>query len=319
MMKAFLTTLLAAVSLAASAQTFPDRPLRLIVAQPPGSSVDLQARLMASRLSQAFDKQVIVDNRPGANGVIGLQELARSKPDGYSYAMAAPSPMTINQFIYKDLPYKPLEDFVPVSQLATVTFVLVANPATPFKTVGELVAHAKANPGKLNYSSPGVGNLSHLGSELLATEAGIKMQHIPAKGDAAALTDVVAGSTDFTIITLPAAQPHIRSGKLKLIATAGQKRATVFPDAPTIVEAGYPSVVIEGWSGVIAPAGTPPEILARMQKELLRVINSADVKETFNKQGSDVVGSTPEQFGAFMRAESAKWERVIKGSGIRLE
>ena len=317
-MKALFAIVLSVASFCAAAQTFPDRPVRLIVAQPPGSSVDLQARLIAHRLTQAFDKQVLVDNRPGANGIVGLQELQRSKPDGYNYAMAAPSPMTVNQFIYKNLPYKPLEDFVPVSQLTTITFVLVAHPSTPFKTVGELVSYAKAHPDKLNFCSSGVGNLSHLGSELLASEAGVKMRHIPAKGDAAALTDVIAGNTDFTMITLPAAQPHIRSGKLKLIATAGRQRGSVFPDTQTIAEAGYPSVVIEGWSGIIAPAGTPPDIIGRMHKELVRVFQTPEVRDTVTKQGSDPVASSPEAFGAFMRAEAAKWQRVIKTSGVQL-
>ncbi len=308
----------AGLAVHAGAQTFPDKPLRLIVAQAAGSSADIQARLIGARLAQQLDKQVVVDNRPGANGIIGLQELQRSKPDGYHYAIAAPSPMTVNQFIYKDLPYKPMEDFVPVSQLTKITFVLVANSSAPFKTVQELVAYGKANPGKLNFSSPGVGNLSHLGSELLAAEAGVKMTHIPAKGDQAALTDVIAGSTDFTIITLPGAQPHIRSGRLKLVATAGSKRSSAFPDTPTIAEAGYSSVVIEGWSGLIAPAGTPKDVIARMHKEVVRASEAPEVKEMVAKQGSEAFVTGPEEFGAFMRAETAKWGRVIKISGVRL-
>jgi tripartite-type tricarboxylate transporter receptor subunit TctC len=317
-MKAIFAAALAAFALQAGAQDYPSRPVRLIVSQAAGSSADIQARLLAQKLSLAWDKQVFVENRPGANGIVGMQEVAKSRPDGYSLGLAAPSPMTVNQFIYKDLPYKPLTDFVPVTQVSTIAFVLVANPSLQAKTVRELVALAKQKPDELNYSSPGVGNLSHLGSELLATEAGIKIRHIPAKGDTAALTDVIAGNTHFTIITAPAALPHVKSGKLKLLATSGRARSALFPSTPTIAESGYPGVVIEGWSGIIAPAGTPPEVVAKVQKELARQLQNPELKESIGKQGSEPVGSTPEAFAAFIRAETAKWERVIKTSGVQL-
>ena len=222
-----LSAMLAALVLAGSvrAQEYPSKPVRLIVAQPARSSAEIVTRLFAQKLTEAWGQQVIVDNRPGANGIIGMEALAKSRPDGYTLAMAAPSPMTVNQFIYKSLPYKPLEDFAPVTQTTGITFVLVANPNLPVKTVGDLVALAKQKPDGLNYSSPGVGNLSHLGAELLSSEAGVKMRHIPAKGDTPALLDVIAGNTDFTIITLPAAMAHIRSGKLRLVAVCGRSRS----------------------------------------------------------------------------------------------
>ncbi len=303
---------------AAQAQDFPTKPVRLIVAQAAGSSADILMRMVAQKLSESWGQQVIVDNRPGANGIIGMDALAKARPDGYTIAMAAPSPMTVNQFIYKDMPYKPLEDFAPVTQTTGITFVLVANPNLPVKTVNDLVALAKQKPDGLNYSSPGVGNLSHLGAELLSSEAGIKMRHIPNKGDTPALLDVIAGNTDFTIITLPAALPHIRSGKLRLVAVCGRARSAVFPEVATIAESGYPGVVIEGWSGIVAPAGTPPEVVARLQRDFSRVFNAPEFKETVGKQGADVVGTSSEAFAAFIRSEADKWSRVIKTSGIQL-
>ncbi len=302
----------------AHAQDFPVKPVRLIVAQAAGSSADILMRQMAQRLSESWGQQVIVDNRPGANGIIGMDALAKARPDGYTIAMAAPSPMTVNQFIYKDLPYKPLEDFAPVTQTTGITFVLVANPNLPVKTVGDLVALAKQKPDGLNYSSPGVGNLSHLGAELLSSEAGIRMRHIPNKGDTPALLDVIAGNTDFTIITLPAALPHIRSGKLRLVAVCGRARSPVFPEVPTIAESGYGGVVIEGWSGIIAPAGTPPDVVARLQRDISRLFLAPEFKEAVGKQGADIAGTSPEAFATFIRAEADKWSRVIKTSGIKL-
>ena len=316
-----LVTALAAIAIAPAlqAQEFPNKPVRLIVAQPAGSSADILMRMVAQKLTEAWGQNVLVDNRPGANGIIGMDALAKSRADGYTIAMAAPSPMVVNQFIYKNLPYKPLEDFAPVTQTTGITFALVANPNLPVKTVGELVALARQKPDVLNYSSPGIGNLSHLGAELLSSEAGIKMRHIPNKGDTPALLDVISGNTDFTIITMPAAIPHIRSGKLRLIATAGRTRSPVFPDTPTIAESGYPAVVIEGWSGIIAPAGTPPEVVARLQREIGKLFSLPEFKEAVGKQGADVAGSTPEAFAAFIRTEADKWSRVVKASGIQLE
>lgn len=314
------STLLAASLLAGAvqAQDYPNKPVRLIVAQAAGSSADILMRLVAQKLTEAWGQQVIVENRPGANGIIGLEALAKARPDGYTLALAAPSPMTVNQFIYKNLPYKPLEDFVPVTQNTSITFVLVANANLPVKTVGELIALAKQKPDGLNYSSPGVGNLSHLGAELLSSEAGIKVRHIPNKGDTPALLDVVAGNTDFTVITLPAALPHIRSGKLRLVAVCGRARSPLFPDTPTIVESGYSGVVIEGWSGIIAPAGTPQKIVAKLYRDFTKVFLAPEFRESVGKQGADIAVTPPEAFAAFIRSEADKWSRVIKTSGIQL-
>jgi tripartite-type tricarboxylate transporter receptor subunit TctC len=247
-----------------------------------------------------------------------MREVAKAKPDGYTLGTAAPSAMTYNQYIYSNLPYRPAEDFVPVTQLSTLTFALVAHPSFPPNTVAELVALAKQKPDEITYSTPGIGNLAHLGVELFAAEAGIKLRHIPNKGDAGMIMDLMSGNTNFTISTLPSLLPHVQAGKLKLIAVAGPTRSPLFPSTPTIAEAGYPRVLVQGWVGVVAPAGTPPAIVSKLQSDIARELKKPEVVEAFAKQGSDPVGSTPEAYAAFLQEESAKWKRVIDVSGIRL-
>jgi tripartite-type tricarboxylate transporter receptor subunit TctC len=317
-MKRFLfIAAVAAFALPASGQDYPTRPVRVVVSQAAGASIDIQARLIAQKLSEVWKQQVYIENKPGANGIIGMQEVAKARPDGYTLGTAAPSAMTSNQFIYKNLPYKPAEDFVPVTQVSNLTFALVAKPALAANSVPELVALAKQKPDELTYSSPGIGNLAHLGAQLFVTEAGIKVRHIPAKGDAGALSDLISGNTDFMISTLPSMLPHIKSGKLKLLAIAGRSRSSVFPDTPTIAEAGYPEVVIEGWVGMVAPAGTPANIVNKVQGEIARQLQSQEIKDVLAKQGSNPVGSTPEAFAKFIKSETSKWQRVVQVSGIQ--
>ena len=317
-MKTLLVAAIAALSGVVSAQDFPMQPVRVVVSQGAGSSTDIQARLVAQRLSAVWGRQVFVENKPGANGIIGMQEVAKAKPDGYTLGTAAPSAMTYNQFIYKNLPYNPAEDFVPITQLSTLTFALVVNPNVKANSVAELVALAKKTPDEIKFSSPGIGNLAHLGTELFASEAGIKVRHIPNKGDGPALLDVISGNTDFMISTLPSMLPHIQAGKLRLLAVAGPARSTLLPDTPTIAESGYPGVLIQGWVGMIAPAGTPPAIVSKVQQEVARQLQSPELKETFAKQGSESVGSTPETFAAFIRSETAKWKGVVERTGLAL-
>lgn len=315
-MKTLLVVVVAALSGVVSAQDYPVQPVRVVVSQGAGSSTDIQARLVAQRLSAAWDRQVFVENKPGANGIIGMQEVAKARPDGYTLGTAAPSAMTYNQFVYKNLPYNPAADYVPITQLSTLTFALVVNPNVKANSVAELVALAKKTPDEIKFSSPGIGNLAHLGTELFASEAGIKVRHIPNKGDAPALLDLISGNTDFMISTLPSMLPHIQSGKLRLLAVAGPSRSALLPDTPTIAESGYPGVLIQGWVGMIAPAGTPPAIVSKVQQEVARQLQSPELKETFAKQGSESVGSTPEAFAAFIRAETAKWKGVVERTGL---
>ena len=309
----------AAAPASAIAQDFPSKPIRIIVAQAPGSSVDLLARVIGQKLTDGLGQQVVVDNRPGANGIIGLEQTAKAKPDGYTLAMGVPSALAVNQYIYKDLPYDTLRDFAPVTQSTAITYVLVVNPALPVKTVQELIAYARARPGQLNYSSAGVGNLMHLAAELFSQETGIKMVHIPNKGETPAVLDALSGRADVMFTTMPSVVQHIKGGKLRLLAVCGEKRATSFPDAPTTAEAGIPSVRVSGWTGVIAPIGTPPDVLHKLQREIARGLLAQGVKENLEAQGAEPVGSTPEQFTTFIKAEQAKWGKVIKDSGIKLE
>ena len=314
--------LLGALGLAAlgsaSAQDFPNKPIRIVVAQAPGSSVDLLARVIGQKLTDGLGQQVIVDNRPGANGIIGLEQTAKAKPDGYTLAMGVPSSLTVNQHIYKDLPYDTLRDFAPVTQSSAITYVLVVNPALPVKTVQELIAYARARPGQLNYSSAGVGNLMHLAAELFSQETGVKMVHIPNKGETPAILDAMSGRAEVMFTTMPSVVQHIKSGKLRLLAVCGDKRTSAFPDTPTTAEAGIPTLRVSGWTGVIAPAGTPADIVNKLQREIARGLLAQGVKENLEAQGAEPVGSTPEQFTAFIKTEQAKWGKVIKDSGIQL-
>lgn len=299
-----------------AAQEYPARPLRIIVSQAAGSSVDILGRLIAARLTDAWGQQVVVENRPGANAIIGMELAARAKPDGYTLAMVVPSAMTVNQFIYRKLPYDPLRDFAPITQSTAIAFVLVANPALPVKSVKDLVALGKARPGELNYSSSGIGNLTHLAGELFGLSAGVKAVHVPNKGDTPALLDVMTGQTAYMFSTMPVAVPQIESGKLRLLAVCGTSREAGFPDVPTLAETGLRDVVIQGWTGMAAPAGTSAAIIAKLQKEIARHLLAADVKEQLARQGAQPVGSTPEQFSTFIRAETEKWAKVIKSAGL---
>jgi tripartite-type tricarboxylate transporter receptor subunit TctC len=299
-----------------AAQEYPARPLRIIVSQAAGSSVDILGRLIAAGLTDAWGQQVVVDNRPGANAIIGMELAARAKPDGYTLAMVVPSAMTTNQFIYRKLPYDPLRDFAPITQSTAIAFVLVANPALPVKSVKDLVALGKARPGELNYGSSGIGNLTHLGGELFGLGAGVKAVHVPNKGDTPALLDVMTGQTAYMFSTMPVAVPQIQAGKLRLLAVCGTAREAGFPDVPTLAETGLRDVVIQGWTGMAAPAGTSAAIIAKLQKEIARHLLATDVKEQLARQGAQPVGSTPEQFSTFIRAETEKWAKVIKSAGL---
>ncbi len=303
----------------AAAQDYPNRPVKLIVPQAPGSSVDLLARLIGKKLSDQLGQQMVIDNRAGANGIIGLDMAAKSKPDGYTLAMGVPSALTVNQYIYKDLPYETLRDFAPVTQSTAITYVLVVNPALPVKNVQELLAYARARPGQLNYGSAGIGNLMHLGAELFSQETGIKMVHIPNKGETPAVLDAISGQVNVMFTTMPSVVQHIKAGKLRLLAVCGDKRSATFPDVPTTAEAGIPGVRITGWTGVIAPIGTPSDITHKLQREIARGLLTPEVKENLGAQGAEPVGSTPEQFATFIKAEQVKWGKVIKESGIKLE
>ena len=309
-------SLLAAEAGAQSARDFPARPVRIIVPQAAGSGVDLTARVVAQKLTDAWGQQFIVENRPGANGIIGLEAGAKAKPDGYTLSLGVPSSLTMNPYVYKSLPYDTLRDFAPVTQTASNTFGLVINPALPVKNVKDLVALAKARPGELNYGSFGIGNQTHLGGELFSSQIGIKLLHVPYKGETPAVVDLLSGQSAMIFTPMQGVVPHIRTGKLKLLATLGTARARAFPDVPTMVESGYKTIVITGWTGLLAPTGTPPDIIEKVQKEIAARLLVPETRESLASQGAEPVASTPSEFVAFIRAETAKWSAVIKQAGL---
>lgn len=298
------------------AQSWPSQPIKFIVSQSAGGSIDIAARLIGQKLSDALGKQVVVDNRAGANGMIAGEAAARALPDGHTFLMTSPSTLTINQHVYKKVPYDALKDFVPVTQTTSIVFVLVVNSASPYRSVADLVAAAKAKPEAVRYASAGIGNQSHLAAELFAGAIGAQMLHVAYKGEAPAITDLLGGQVDMIFGTAPALLGHVRGGKMRALAVGQARRAASVPDVPSIAEAGYPSVSVTGWTGLVAPTGTPPAIIKRMHEEIGKILAMPDVRETLAKAGAEPVGSTPEQFGEFIRTETQKWGAAVKRAGI---
>lgn len=295
---------------------FPNRPLRVIVAQAAGSGVDLLTRIVARKLSDALGQQVIVENRPGANGIIGLEGAAKAKPDGYTFAMGWPGSIILNLYIYKSLPYDTFRDFAPVIQTSTNLFGFVVNPSLPVRSVKEVAALAKKHPGELRYGSFGAGNMTHLAAELFAQNGGLTLLHVPFKGETPSLVALLGGEIGMMLTPMQAAAPYVRNQRLRLLATLGEKRAAAFPEVPSMNELGYREMVIAGWSGMLAPTGTPADIIARMQQETARVLQVPETRDYLAQQGADPVASSSAEFGAFIKSEAAKWSRVIKATGL---
>jgi tripartite-type tricarboxylate transporter receptor subunit TctC len=308
---------LLALSTLAAAQDYPTRPVRLIIPFPPGGSNDVVGRGIATQLSEKLGKQVVVDNRGGAGGVIGTEAVANSPADGYTLGIISIA-HAVNPWLYK-LTYDPIKAFVPVGILATGPNVLVVHPDLPAKSVKELIDLAKQKPGELQWASAGIGSFQHLGGTLFALTAGIDIQHIPFKGGGPAMVDVVGGHTRIMFSSLVQTTGHIRSGKLRALGVGGTKRSPVLPDVPTIAEAGLPGYEALNWWGIVAPAGTPQPIIDKLHATLKVVLDSPDVQKQFANEGADVVQMTPPEFGAFMVSEMAKWERVVKEGKIKAE
>ena len=310
--------LAAAATAQAQAPGYPVKPVKLVVPYPPGGPTDIVARVVAQKLSEQTGQQFIVDNRAGAGGNPGAELVAHSAPDGYTLVVATTA-HAINPSLFKNLGYRLLKDFAPVSQLTGGPLVIVAHPALPANNVAELIALAKAKPGELNFASSGNGQSTHLAAELFDSMAGVKMKHIPYKGSAPALTDVIAGQTQLMFDTMLSAMPHVKSGKLKALAVTSPKRSPVAPDLPTVAESGLPGYEAIAWNGLLAPAGTPPEVVARLNAELRKALALPEVKDKFEAQGFAASWNTPEAFGGFLQVEVDKWAKVVKASGATLD
>src|SRR5215208_271099 len=309
--------LLLALATAVAAQDYPTKPVRLIIPFPPGGSNDVVGRMIATHLGEHLGKQVVVDNRSGAGGVIGTEIAANAAPDGYTLLIIS-SAHAYNPWLYK-LSYDPIKSFAPIGILASGPNVLAINPSLPVNSVKELVALAKQKPGDLQYASAGVGSFQHLGAELFKLEAQVDMLHVPFKGGGPAMIDVVGGHTKVMFSSLVQTTPHIKSGKLRALGTGGLKRNPVLPDVPTVAEAGVPDYGAVNWWGIVAPAGTPPVIVARLHKAITEVQDSPEVQKQFSNEGAEVVKKSTAEFGQFMISEMNKWERVVKEGGIKAE
>jgi tripartite-type tricarboxylate transporter receptor subunit TctC len=310
---------LAAGAGSAAAQAWPTRPLRLVVPFSAGAGIlDIMARLISQRLSAALGQQVVVDNKPGAGGNVGAEIVAKAQPDGYTLLIAGPA-LAVSPYLYAHLDFDPLGDFAGVTMINSAPLLLVVHPSLPFKSVPELIAYAKANPGKLNYGSGGVGATPYLAVELLKSMAGFDAVHVPYKGGAPALADLVAGQISFMIENVPGTLPFVKDGKLRALAITSRERSALVPDLPTMIEAGVPGYEMVGWNGIFMPKGTDPKIVERVQGELATILRSADLREQFAKLGAEAVGNSPAAFTAFYREESARWGKIIRDRGIKPE
>jgi len=300
-------------------QGWPSRPVRLLVPFAAGAGInDIMARLVGQHLGAGLGQPVVIENRAGAGGIAGTEAAAKAAPDGYTFLMTNVSLVT-SAYLYPKLPYDPQNDFVPVTLVATSPLMLVVHPSVAAKSVQELVALAKANPGRLNFGSGGVGSTPHLSAELFKSAAGIDAVHVPYKGGAPALNDLVGGQLSFMIENVPGTMPFVKQGRLRALAITSAQRSPLEPALPTMVESGVPGYEVVGWQGLFAVAGTAPDIVARLQADVGKVLRLPEVRERLAALGAEPVGSTPEEFGAFIRAERTRWGRIIREKGIRSE
>ena len=302
----------------APAQTYPAKPIRVIDGYPAGGGTDIVARTISPRFQESLGQPWVVDNRAGAQGIIGAETASRAVPDGYTLLMYTTN-FTIHPSIYKNLPYDLLKAFVPVTQTSSVAMAVIVHPTVPARNVKELIALAGAKPGRLNYASSGFGGITHMAGELFNTMARVKMAHIPYKGGAPSVAATLGGEVDLTFAAIPVAAPHIRSQKVRPIAVSTARRSTVMPELPTIDEAGLSGFEVTNAYGVLAPAGTPREIVVKLQQEIARILKLPDVRERLMGLGAEPVGSTPEEFGNHLRSEILKWAKVVKATGIELQ
>jgi tripartite-type tricarboxylate transporter receptor subunit TctC len=316
---AALAACLLLVPAAACSQAWPAKPIRFIVPFPPGGGTDIFSRTIANKLGEALHAQVVVDNKPGAGGNIGLDAAAKSAPDGYTLVMGQTSNLAINPSLYAKVPFDPIKDFAPVSLIAQAPLVLVVAPGAPWKTVADVVAAAKARPGQLSFASPGNGTVGHLAGEMLSRSAGVKLVHVPYKGAAPAMTDLMGGQVDLYFASLGAGVAQVKGGKLRALAVTSLARTPALPDVPSIAESGYANFDANTWYGVLAPAGTPAAVVARLNAEITRMLQLPEVRERLASEGGEILGGSIERFASFLRAEHAKWSQIVKESGARVD
>ena len=311
--------LFATVATGAWAQAYPNKPIRIVVPFPAGGATDILARAVAQKLTEAWGQPVIVDNRPGAGGNIGSELVAHSAPDGYTLEMGTVGTHAINASLYSKMPYDHIKDFAPVILVAGVPNVLEVNPSLPVNSVQELIAYAKANPGKLNFASSGNGTSIHLSGELFKVMTGVQMTHVPYKGSAPALQDLIGGQVQLMFDNLPPSLPQIKSGKLRALAVTSATRSSALPDIPTVAESGLPGFEASSWFGILAPAGTPPAIIAKLNAEIAKWLTSPEAKEKMLALGANIGGGSPEDFAKHIAVETAKWQKVVKASGAKVD
>ncbi|HET9471002.1 MAG TPA: tripartite tricarboxylate transporter substrate binding protein [Usitatibacter sp.] len=299
-------------------ESYPSKPIRLILPFPPGGGTDILGRIIAERLTTQLGQPVVIENRGGAGGNVGAEAAAHSAPDGYTLVLVAPS-LAISPSLYTKLNYDPVKDFAPVSLVGSVPNVMVINPEVPARNLAEFIALAKSKPGGMNFGSGGPGTSNHLAGELFNIEAGVKLVHVPYKGVNLAMNDVIAGQVQLVVIGIPAALPFIRAGRLRALAVVAPKRLAALPDVPTVAEAGLPNYEVTTWYGVLAPAGTPKPIVARLNAEIVRVMHAPDLQERFAATGTEPRTSTPEEFAEFIRQEMAKWGKVVRQAGLKAD
>lgn len=308
-----------AAGAAAMAQSYPTKSIRVVVPFAPGGTTDITGRLAAQKITEAWGQNMIIDNRPGASGMIGADIVARAPPDGYTVLLGSTAEIAINQHLYSKMTYSTEKDLAPVTLAAITPLILVIHPSIPAKSVQELIQLAKAHPGQLTYASAGTGGVQHLAGELLKTTARIDITHVPYKGAGPAIGDLLGGQVSMFFSGMPPAIPHVKGGKLRALAVTTRTRSPAAPEAPTMAEAGVPGFDISNWFAYFVPAGTPKEIVSKLSTELARVLKLADVKEKLASQGAETVGNSPEQLGQFVRAESAKYAKLIKESGAKAD
>ncbi len=304
---------------AAIAQAYPAKPIRMIVPFPPGGGTDIAARTIANKLSEDVKWTFVVENKPGAGGNLGVEQAVKSPADGYTLVIGQTSNLAINPALYAKLPYDPLRDLIPVALIVSAPVVFVVAASSRYTSLGDLLAAAKTDPGGVTFASPGNGTVSHLAGELLQRAAGVKLTHVPYKGASQALTDTLGGQVQSFMSSVPSALSQIKAGRLRAIAVSSATRARELPEVPTIAEAGYKGFEASTWYGLLAPAGTPAPIIARLNAEVNRVLKTPEVRERLAAEGGEALGGSPEQFASFLKAEHAKWGRVVKESGAKAE